>query len=843
MQSSATINRLSEHASKDIYANSNLTKLQMIYWVGQSLRPNSPLFNVIVTFRLRTLLDVNVFSEAFASVVRSSDSLRTLIVDEDGVPKRVIVAEPPEPLEVLDFSSELDPEATLQAWLNDRSQQALNIAECAYDVVLVRLGEDNYFWYVNQHHMIVDAASVFIVFRRVKEAYLEALEKGEITQPADIPAFEAYVAFEKEYRNSPRYEKSAIFWQKRLVHGVEPLKFFGRSPQKRGHKQERVPFELDIDRSQQLKKAMERPGVFNMTHDLGMLNVLLTLYFAHLHYMTGNKRLATMMPFHNRPTKAMKRTIGLLMEVCPMLVEIEEGETFATLSKKVSKSLQQTLLHYQYGTAVAMQNNLLDLMFNFHHRPEITFNDNPVAQELVHPQAGSDSFALHIHEFESDGAFTFFFDFHEDVFKSAERAVSIAAFETILDAYLADFDTPLADLDLPTAVSQVQIPNGTNKTVSVLDTKPNVAGPRNELEQQLLTVWQKVLGLETISIHDDFFDLGGSSWVAVRLFTELQAETGHNLPLATLFQAPTIATLAEHMHQGNEEATWSSLVPIRKKGSKPPYFCIHGVTGDILWLRELAEMMDADQPFYGIQARGLDGDAEPFDRLEEMAAYYLQQIRRIQPNGPYYLGGYCMGGDIAYEVARQIQAAGEEVPVLTIIDPPPADLRERAPLNGRFVIDFMHNSPHWLREFMRLGGSEISARVRRKGRVVARSLWQKIRNSSEGKEVSATDVIDQADDLPEHRQRLIEAHLDALLKYTHPGYDGEVIVYEAKSRPLLNPGNHAYEWVDYVSRPITIRTIAGSHSSILHKPHVTKLAQDLQCSLDQARAQQKADPV
>ncbi len=835
MQAAASLEKMSTQHQKDIYTNSNLTKLQMIYWVGQSLRPRSPLFNVIVTFRLNAPINVALFSEAFAAVVRGSDALRTIIREEAGVPQRVILPDPPQPLELLDFSDEAVPEASLQQWLTVRSQRALEIDKCAYDIVLIKLAEDAYYWYINQHHMIVDAASVFIVYRRTVNAYNEAKESGKIAPKLDPPSFEAYVEFEKGYRASPRYEKSAVFWRNRLAEGIDPLRFYGRIPHKRSHKQHRITYRLDPERSQQLKDAMQRPGVFNMTHNLGMLNVLLTIYFSLLQYMTGNRRLATMLPFHNRPTKPMKRTIGLLMEICPLPVTFEDGETFASLTQKVSKSLQRTLIHYQYGTAVAMENQLTDLMFNFHHRPELQFDGQPVEQKLIHPHAGSDSFALHIHEFEEDGTFTFFFDFHEDLFSEAERELTLNAFEQILAAYLADVAVPLAELDLPTAVSSSTVASGAVQTNGTHSSRAAYVAPRDELEQQLVAAWQQVLGSDEVGIHDDFFDLGGNSWMAVRLFTRLQDVTGHNLPLATLFQAPTIAALADVIRQGEEAQIWTSLVPIRPSGSKPPFFCIHGVTGDILWLKDLADLMDDEQPFYGVQARGLDGEAEPFNRLEEMAAHYLKQIRQVQPAGPYYLGGYCMGGDIAYEVARQLQAQGEAVPILAVIDPPPANFNERALLNGRFILDFVQNSPYWLREFMRLGGGEISSRVRRKGRVALRSLWQKIRAKSDEASLNATDVIDQADDLPEHRQKVIESHLEALLHYSHPGYDGEVILFEAQSRPLLNPGNNAHEWVDYVSRPITMRTVPGSHSSMLHKPHVVGLARHLQQSLDLAR--------
>lgn len=836
MQLMASLDVMSTKGQNDIYAHSNLTKLQMIYWVGQSLRPSSPLFSLIVLFRLNAPIDEVLFSEAFKTVAQQSDALRTVIHEEAGVPQRLVLPEPPQLLEFVDVSGDSDPEAAYAAWFEIRSQRALNLSKSAYDVALIKLAEDDYIWYINQHHLITDAASFFLIFGHVKDLYAQGRAAGVVPSALDMPAFELYVDFEKGYRASPRYEKSAVFWRDKLSAArLEPIRFYGRSTHKKSHNMRRVAYKLDPARTQQLKDAMKRPGVFNMTPALGMLNVLLTLYFSLLHYMTGNHRLGTMMPFHNRPTGPMKQTIGLLMEICPLLVELQEGETFATLTKKISKSLQQTLVHYQYGTAVAMQNNLLDLMFNFHHRPALDFGDKPVVQELVHPGAGSDSFALHIHEFEADGTFVFFFDFHEDVFTKGEQDLTLVAFEQILTAYLADVPDALDALPLPKVNIAPPMPNGGIQNGAADAEKPLYAAPRDELEQMLTEVWQEVLGVTAVGIHDDFFDSGGNSWTAVRLFSELQTVTGHNFPLATLFQAPTIAALAALIRQGNDAQTWTSLVPIRTQGSKPPFFCIHGVTGDILWLKDLASLMDEDQPFYGVQARGLDGEAEPFDRLEEMAAYYLRQIRQVQPTGPYYLGGYCMGGNIAYEVARQLRAQGEEVPILTVMDPPPADLSERAPLNGRFVIDFIKNSPYWLREFMRLGGSEINSRVRRKARLATRMLWQKIRSESNSNGRQATDVIDQADDLPEYRQKLIEAHLDALLHYSYSGYDGDVIVFAARSRPLLNPGNSADEWQAYVQKQIMVRTVSGSHSSMLHKPHVVELARHLQQSLDLAR--------
>ena len=177
--------------------------------------------------------------------------------------------------------------------------------------------------------------------------------------------------------------------------------------------------------------------------------------------------------------------------------------------------------------------------------------------------------------------------------------------------------------------------------------------PRNEFEQGIVDIWQKLLGIEPIGVHDNFFDLGGHSLLAVRLFAQIKKAFGRQLPLATLFQAPTVEQLAGILRQEGWSAPWSCLVAIQPGGSKPPFFCIHSSGGHVgLSYYELARHLGSDQPLYGLQALGLDGQTAPLTRFEDMAAHYLTEIRALQPEGPYFLGGACFGGILALEVAQ-----------------------------------------------------------------------------------------------------------------------------------------------------------------------------------------------
>ncbi|MCC6140583.1 MAG: amino acid adenylation domain-containing protein [Nitrospira sp.] len=186
-------------------------------------------------------------------------------------------------------------------------------------------------------------------------------------------------------------------------------------------------------------------------------------------------------------------------------------------------------------------------------------------------------------------------------------------------------------------------------------------GPRNGMEVQLTALWQQVLEVQEIGIHDNFFDLGGHSLKAAQLFYQLEIVFGKQLPLATLFQAPTIAELAAVLAKASWVPLWQSLVAIQPSGTGVPLFMVPGVGGNVLVFAKLARILGAAQPLYGLQARGLDGKETPFASVPEMAAHYVQEVRRMHPAGPYLIGGVCTGGLIGYEMARQLTALGCQV--------------------------------------------------------------------------------------------------------------------------------------------------------------------------------------
>jgi amino acid adenylation domain-containing protein len=215
-----------------------------------------------------------------------------------------------------------------------------------------------------------------------------------------------------------------------------------------------------------------------------------------------------------------------------------------------------------------------------------------------------------------------------------------------------------------------------------LPTHPFVE-PQTPLQRKLAQIWQGVLGVERVGLTDDFFELGGDSLSVVHAISEIEGVLGKRIPLATLLQASTLEKLAEILQAENQKLLWSLLVPIQPQGTRPPFFAVHTLSGEVMFYRALALRLGEDQPFYGIQSEGLDGGPIRNRSMATIAHRYIDEIRRVQPHGSYYIGGYCIGGLVAFEMAQQLRAAGEEVACLALIDPDKLEPYRRPTLEER----------------------------------------------------------------------------------------------------------------------------------------------------------------
>ena len=248
-----------------------------------------------------------------------------------------------------------------------------------------------------------------------------------------------------------------------------------------------------------------------------------------------------------------------------------------------------------------------------------------------------------------------------------------------------------------------------------------VVAPRTAMERKLTAIWERQLQISPISIRDNFFDLGVSSIVAAQLFATIEHELGDALALGAIFKAPTIERLAWLLSEGSDTARWTSLVPIQPHGSRPPVFCVHGGGGTVLHLEPLARRLGSDQPFYGLQSRGLYGGAAPLQTVQEMATHYLTEMREVNPDGPWLLTGYCFGAIVAFELASRLRAQGEDVRLLACFNGPSPSWIRRWGWYGNQPSQ-RHKHQHARPPITRAG--RLARAIREPRRFVTGALWK-----------------------------------------------------------------------------------------------------------------------
>lgn len=351
---------------------------------------------------------------------------------------------------------------------------------------------------------------------------------------------------------------------------------------------------------------------------------------------------------------------------------------------------------------------------------------------------------------------------------------------------------------------------------------------RDELESALQAIWQRLLRVERIGVTDNFFDLGGHSLSAIGLFGEIKRVLGRELPVATLFQAPTIEKLAEALRRESTMHEWTPLIAIQPHGTRPPFFCVHGFGGGVVGYGQLARLLDAEQPFYGLEARGQTEDAEPDSTIEAMASRYVTAIRKKQRRGPYYLGGYCYGGTVAFEMARQLEARGEAVAFLGVFeDPAPKSGYRRFRLNASTTRGFLINLPYWAEDYIQLDWRHKWRRVERE--LKQRAYHRRMLSTSPELDISQVELRDVLDDvapIPQRHQRLIQVHIAAMVRYQPKPYRGRVTVFRTRRQPLLCSHDPFLGWRE-LAPEVEVHLVQGSHHNLLEVPYVESLAHAL----------------
>ena len=365
-----------------------------------------------------------------------------------------------------------------------------------------------------------------------------------------------------------------------------------------------------------------------------------------------------------------------------------------------------------------------------------------------------------------------------------------------------------------------------------LETAPSrrrgaVAPPRTRLEGELVAIWEELLGVAPIGIEDSFFEAGGHSLLAVRLIAQIRGRLGRDLPLAALFEEPTVAHLARRLEAG-AGPRWVSLVPLQPQGAALPLFCVHPIGGEVLCYQPLVQRLGPGQPFYALQAPALaDAGGASHASIEQMAALYLSEIRALQPRGPYLLGGLSFGGVVAFEMAQQLTRAGEEVPLVLLLDTAvPAGHDDPPPVDPAALIAGLS------REQARQHGHDLALTAEE---LAGLPLDEQLARALA--ELRALGVVGDEIDLPLFRHFITGygTRRDAVERYRALPYPGRLAMFRssevdgellAGSPPewQRNFADPTYGWGPLAGGGVEVFRVPGYHETMVMEPNVRELA-------------------
>ncbi|MGA9526813.1 MAG: condensation domain-containing protein [Terriglobales bacterium] len=644
---------------------------QRRFFLLEEMLPGNPALHMRACVRLKGKVDIAKLEQSLQLLVDRHETLRTTF--EKSGEELLQIIHPAMAIDLPIVALDAVPEALRdeKLWESIRAEASAPIDLALGPLLrsrLFRLADDEQVLMITTHHIIVDGWSQNVIQQDLWAIY-DALTRGMHPSLPPMPIqYGDFAHWQEEWLKSEAATEQIGFWKKRLQPPLPVLEFpTDRPPTNRPASRPAMEtLLLPNDLTQSLKELTRSEGVTFFT-------VMLTGYAALLCRYAGQEEVIIGSPVANRRPEtepligplASPITLRLHLGGDPTLKELLGRMRDVTIDALNNADVPFEVLIDDLAVRSVNGRNPLSQYYFFYQMAFL----RPRELDEVHitplPDFGLGThFELQMGLLERSEGVRAQLEYNPDLFDAATIRQVLDDYRKVLEQMRDVPEAHLSELQVSPRGQQTQ--THAPPPPPAQDTSPR--RPADETERKLGKIWENLLGIAPIGLNQNYFELGGTSILAVRLFARIGAEFGRKLPLSVLFEAPTIAQLARYLGDKHYERSWTPLVTIQPLGSRPPFFCIHGGGGNVLIYRDLSQHLGMDQPFYGLEAQGLDGVRPYLETVEEMASLYVKEIRRVQPHGPYYLGGYCMGGTVAYEVAQQFRAAGEEVALVALFD-------------------------------------------------------------------------------------------------------------------------------------------------------------------------------
>ncbi|MBX7255073.1 MAG: amino acid adenylation domain-containing protein [Candidatus Hydrogenedentes bacterium] len=433
--------------SLDIYERSNLTRAQLVFYLGQKLQPTIPLYNNAMVLYIPQALDPALFARAFQKAVDNTDALRTIIEVVDGAPQQRVLDSMVFDLECVDLTGASDYRIATQEWCTERCQVVHDMGKRLFDSVLLKLGDELYGWYLNQHHIISDAFSFVILTGYMSHLY-EAAMAGTLDSVPCLPPFKDYLEYERSHRGDASDASERAYWREQLARKVEPINLYGKTIVRQLGTVSKVRHNLGIERTLRIKALAEQDPVAAKTQHAAVFNVFAAALVAYLHRLSGSRRISIGMPFHNRRSGAQKMTPGIFIGVLPLTVDIDDDDTLQSLVAKVGEQAAASLKNSRYYFHNLMHMHAQDVLLNFlaFNMPEFAGTASEV--RWIQSGYGTEPLTLSVFENPVNESFGIGFDFNRAYFDDALQTLAIRHIDNVLDAMIANPELAVSQVSL-----------------------------------------------------------------------------------------------------------------------------------------------------------------------------------------------------------------------------------------------------------------------------------------------------------------------------------------------------------------------------------------------------------
>jgi thioesterase domain-containing protein len=820
------------------------TPSQIRFWWLHQVRQGNRALNMPLAWTCKGKLDYKVAAAAMSELIKRHESLRTTFEVMNGVVSQIIHPPSSVPLPVVDLQNLPQDERQRQAdrITHDESRISMDMEKGPlFFARVICMGRDEHILLVTIHHSVCDGWSNGVVLRDFAAIYDGLMRKIETSLPELPIQFGDFAVWLDEWRKGQEPAESLDYWRKTLGGNFTPLRI------QRDFEATQNESAGEFETLLLPPSLVERAREFCAAKGITLYMLLLSVYASMLNRLThqgdvligtpsANRRPGTedlIGPFSNPQVirfrlsdsetvsgvleSARTWTLGALAHQDLPFEDLNEDEFFA---REENQILLQVYFIYQKAFMQAQHTPLLDIVPLRSVSPGTMFD---LMLSIVERAEGP---RLQL-------------EFNPSFFRVSTIQSILRLYAKILDCAVTNpsvvleqlpaLDScrePLAQDAKPNQQTSSSNGNRPAPRVNVPAEQPPHAdhvSPRDLLELHLADIWSTALGRKDLSIRDSFFDLGGRSLAAMRIVSRINRMYPVDFGLATLFTGNTIERMAELIRNRLSANTSSSLVPMQPNGTAAPLFIIHGAGGNIVRFYQLAMLIGTEHPIYGIQAQSLLPGQPGLLRMQDQAAYYLSEMRKIQPKGPYYFLGYSFGGTTALEIAHQLQVGGESVELLGMLDS-----RER----GCFA--HMHEQDsvktRFDRRITRFIGNLSSLTI--KERVAY--LWDKFRTRTLRHSYKIAIALGWHQ-VPSFMKSTEDISWVSAMSYEPKPWSGRITLFRASEQPDPRLPRDL-GWTAFAEGGVEVYELPGDHDLVFREPNIQILAEQVRNHLERSDA-------